>query len=117
MRMWMIDPRLMCRQHLLGEHNEIHKLVGTIRKRISLYGYIKNRLVDLNHLQSRHDVLALEIQRRGWNHKSVLPYVPFLPLETVFVEESLFELGKRCGECRRRILSAYGEVTINGDLL
>ena len=24
MRMWMVNPRIMCRQHLLGEHVEIH---------------------------------------------------------------------------------------------
>jgi hypothetical protein len=25
MMMWMIDPVLLCRKHLLGEHGEIHK--------------------------------------------------------------------------------------------
>lgn len=24
MRMWMVDPTIMCRQHLLGEHYELH---------------------------------------------------------------------------------------------
>lgn len=113
----MIDPQLMCRSHLLGEHVEIHMFVGSIKKRISLRGYIDKRLVDLNYLQQRHDVLAREIQRRGWKHKSDLPYIPPLPLETVIVEESLFDLGNRCVECRCRILNIYGEVALNGDLL
>ena len=25
MRMWMLNPKFLCRQHLLGEHSEIHK--------------------------------------------------------------------------------------------
>lgn len=113
----MIDPRLMCRKHLLGEHVEIHMLVGSIYKRISLWGYIDKRLIDLNYLHQRHDELAKEIQHRGWKHASNLPYVPSLPLESVVVEESLFELGNRCAECRCKILSVYGEVALNGELL
>ncbi len=33
MRTWMVPPQIMCRQHLLGEHNEIHKFVGAVTKR------------------------------------------------------------------------------------
>ena len=36
MRMWMIDPKLLCRKHLLGEHLEIHMFVGTINKGINV---------------------------------------------------------------------------------
>jgi hypothetical protein len=28
--MWMVDPRIMCRNHLLGEHAEIHMFVWNI---------------------------------------------------------------------------------------
>lgn len=30
MRMWMVDPKIMCRKHLLGEHLELHMLAGCI---------------------------------------------------------------------------------------
>ena len=32
MRMWMVDPQIMCRQHLLGEHTEMHMFVGTLKR-------------------------------------------------------------------------------------
>ena len=50
MRMWMVPPSKMCRQHLLGEHVEIHMLVGTMRKGKSMQGFYDNRLVDLKLL-------------------------------------------------------------------
>lgn len=36
MRMWMVPPELMCRQHLLGEHVELHMFVGAINKGTSV---------------------------------------------------------------------------------
>lgn len=38
MRMWNINPRYMCRKHLLGEHVETHMLVGSLRKEKSVQG-------------------------------------------------------------------------------
>jgi hypothetical protein len=31
--MWMVDPRLVCSKHLLGEHVELHMFVGCLLKR------------------------------------------------------------------------------------
>ena len=45
MRMWMVDPKIMCRKHLLGEHVEHHMFVGTINKRISIVGYLRDNLL------------------------------------------------------------------------
>ena len=36
MRMWMIDPTLLCRKHLLGEHGELHKFIPSFRKQYSV---------------------------------------------------------------------------------
>ena len=36
MRMWNVDPKLMCNKHLLGEHVEMHMFFGTIQKGISM---------------------------------------------------------------------------------
>jgi hypothetical protein len=31
MRMWMVNPRIMCGNHLLGEHLETHMFYGIIK--------------------------------------------------------------------------------------
>ncbi len=46
MRMWNVLPEYLCRKHLLGEHVEMHMFVGTIKRGVSLNGYIKNKLVE-----------------------------------------------------------------------
>ena len=40
MRMWNINPEKLCKNHLLGEHVEMHKLVGNLTKGRSVQGYI-----------------------------------------------------------------------------
>ena len=72
MRMWMIDPKKMCDQHLLGEHVELHMLVGSIKKGISLNGYVRNGLIEPKSIIKRHEQLAKEMKRRGMNHRSPL---------------------------------------------
>lgn len=32
MRMWMLPTAGMCRKHLLGEHVELHMLLGSLRR-------------------------------------------------------------------------------------
>ncbi len=104
MRMWMLPPEMMCRKHLLGEHVEMHMLVGTIRKGISTQGYIDNGLVELDRIQERHDALVKEMESRGYNHKSPLPEIPQIEGDfgTVDREESLREICRRCDDCRLR---------------
>lgn len=72
MRMWMVDPKLQCRQHLLGEARECHALVGMINhgKRLSGTKYITTGLVEVHNIRARHDELAEEMTRRGYHHKS-----------------------------------------------
>ncbi len=36
----MVDPTIMCRNHLLGEHVEIHMFVGTIDQGQSVRGFL-----------------------------------------------------------------------------
>ena len=79
MRMWKVSPRLMCDQHLLGEHAEMHMFVGTIRHGISLAGYITGGLVETHRIVQRHDQLAAEMARRGMNHRSPLRCRPLAP--------------------------------------
>lgn len=101
MRMWGVDPRKMCRQHLLGEHLEMHMFIGTIREGKSLTGYINNGLVELHLIVTRHDSLAKEMKKRGYNHKSPLKYFPLPKGGKISRVENVKELKKRCKECRR----------------
>ena len=73
MRMWMVDPSLLCRKHLLGEHVECHMFVGTINKNISIKGYIEKGLCEPDKLEFRHNQLSEEMIKRGYNHLSELP--------------------------------------------
>ena len=107
MRMWMIDPQLLCRKHLLGEHGELHKFIPSFHKKHK----IDNRVapvvqIELSSYQSRHDELATEMLRRGMNHKSPLPELPdftYLPTHQyeakVNKDISIKDLKERCEEC------------------
>ena len=103
MRMWMLPPSIMCRKHLLGEHVEMHMLVGTLQKGISVQGYIDNQLVELEHIRARHQELVEEMIERGYNHKSPLPDYPEVSGGVVNREENLRDLANRCPDCRARI--------------
>ena len=105
MRMWMIPASLLCRKHLLGEHNECHMIAGSIKKGISLQGYFNKNLVEPQNVKERHDELAEEMKRRGYNHKSPLDQPDFTKYGRHFVnkEENIKTLIDRCTECRKRI--------------
>ncbi len=102
MRMWPVDPKIMCRSHLLGEHVEMHMFAGSIRKGISMKGYATTGLLDTRLLQSRHDRLAAELVRRGYNHASPLDYRDNLKIGSVDRNRSRAELLSRCAECVKR---------------
>lgn len=68
----MCTPEILCRQHLLGEHNECHMFLGSLKKKINMTGYFKNDLLEPLSLKSRHDDLAGEINKRGYKHLSEL---------------------------------------------
>ena len=106
MRMWMVDPRMMCRKHLLGEHVELHMLAGSLRRGRSIQGFIDGELVEPQNIYARHDVLAAEMVARGYNHQSMLP-ATLLPKRSngghVDVILSVKELCRRCPECRSRL--------------
>jgi hypothetical protein len=74
-RIWDIEPRLLCRQHLLGEHRELHAVWAIITK--GLRGFAKHPEVSrwrgrLRALYGRHEALAAEMTRRGYRHASPL---------------------------------------------
>ena len=100
MRMWMVDPQKMCRQHLLGEHVELHMFVGAINKGKRLAAFAENNFLDSRLIKKRHTALVKEMKRRGYNHQSPLEYTDKLKIGKVDAEKSYKELLKRCKECR-----------------
>lgn len=110
MRQWKVDPRILCRQHLVAEHNEHHMFLGSLRKKISIDGYIRNGLIEPKNLLIRHDVLVTEMTNRGYKHKTPLPFtiedIKYLPQwqinYTIDGEASLRTLMFKCSQCRQR---------------
>ena len=75
MRIWDIPPEKLCRNHLLGEHRELHAIWSIITKGKKGYSRHPETLRwkgKLKALYSRHEKLARELERRGYKHKSPL---------------------------------------------
>lgn len=106
--MWMIDPKLLCNKHLLGEHGEIHKHRHVFERKYSIAG--RRGQIEPERMKERHDILVAEMLSRGWKHKSPYdqPDLSYLPEEdregTVDLIDSMITLANRCAECSRRFL-------------
>jgi hypothetical protein len=101
MRMWLVKPEHMCRNHLLGEHLEIHMLVGCLIKGKSIKGYLENGLVDPCLIEKRHSELVLEMRSRGYKHYSPIEHLPgYLPKGNIDSERNTIELATRCAKCK-----------------
>lgn len=78
MRMWMVNPKIMCREHLLGEWRELKMFCGTLKRRkkdgsfFSLKKYFDNQLIEPQNIYGRHLELKKEMLRRGYNPKIVI---------------------------------------------
>lgn len=111
--MWGIDPALLCDQHLLGEHAELHQEVGTLRNHphgeAIVRGHAERGQVETATIQARHDELADELERRGLNHDSPLEYADTLDLGDLDPERNRRELAERCADCRTRIDGSAAE--------
>ena len=110
MRMWMVNPKIMCRQHLLGEHAEIHMFIGTINCKKSVKGYLEKSLLEVHNLYSRHEELVEEMKRRGYSHNSEVNKKWKNAEKNGFVnkEKNLAELLNRCSKCRRQYSKLIG---------
>ena len=79
-RVWCVPVRLLDRQHLLGEHAELHVMYNAIVKaKLGIQsGWQKHpqtlRFMDrLGMLVDRHRQQAKELLKRGYRHNSPLP--------------------------------------------
>jgi hypothetical protein len=74
-RIWDVDPARLCRQHLLGEHRELHGLWNVLtrgRKGYSRHPETVRWEGRLAALFARHERLVEEMGRRGYRHASPL---------------------------------------------
>jgi hypothetical protein len=106
MRMWMVNPRIMCRQHLLGEHVEIHMFIGTLDRKKSVKGYLQKGLLEVHNLRSRHNELVEEMKRRGYRHHSEVEekWKTVNMLGFIDRKQSLDDIINRCSKCKIRYL-------------
>lgn len=96
----------MCRQHLLGEHAEIHMFIGTINRKKLVEGYLQKGLLEVHNLFSRHNELVEEMKKRGYKHHSEVKEEWKTAVKVGFIDRkrSLEELTNRCSKCKRRYL-------------
>lgn len=100
--MWMVDPSNMCQQHRLGEHKEIHDLVGFIRG-----GHIEKVIFHASrgqvfpqHIAMRHEQLEAH---DGLHSPIDVPRVAHdLQMADVtgdLLDHNADELARRCDVC------------------
>ena len=75
MRIWDLDPEKLCRNHLLGEHRELHALWSILsesKKGYSKHPETKRWVGKLKALYNRHELLIKAMEKRGYKHLSPL---------------------------------------------
>ena len=110
MRMWMVDPRILCRKHLAGEKVELLMFLGTFKRKLNIPGYVKNNLVEPLSILDRYDELVTEFNRRGMNNNVELDFelclLNYLKPEwrnyEVNIVNALDDLIRRCPICAAR---------------
>jgi len=105
MRMWNVNPKYLCTNHLLGEHLEMHMFIGCIKLNKSVKGYIDKGLVEIHNIVNRHNDLVIEMILRGMSHNSNLYYDNLWVEGNVNTNENIEILKERCIKCRKLIIS------------
>jgi hypothetical protein len=75
LRIWDVDPALLCRKHLLGEHRELHGLWNILllnKRGYAAHPETKRWVGKQAALFNRHESLVAEMIRRGYVHASPL---------------------------------------------
>jgi hypothetical protein len=113
MRMWMLNPTIMCLDHRLGEHYEIHMFVGHMRRERSIEGYVRNNCIQPRALKWRHDQIAQSLPAAPLHHsplsvnvKELIAYLPFEHQRAkVNVEQAFEDLINRCPKCYEKAMA------------
>ena len=75
MRIWDIPPERLCRNHLLGEHNELHAIWNILtlgRKGYRHHPETQRWIGKLRALFLVHEAIVREMLARGYRHESPL---------------------------------------------
>jgi hypothetical protein len=75
-RIWCVPTSELDRQHLLGEHAELHAIVGSLLGKYKAYRNHPQTLRFQNRIEElyfRHCEQVSEMQKRGYQHHSPLP--------------------------------------------
>jgi hypothetical protein len=75
MRIWDIPPEQLCRNHLLGEHRELHAIWSILIHHKKGYAHHPETVRwkgKQKALYLRHEALVKEMMRRGYRHQSPL---------------------------------------------
>jgi len=75
MRIWDIPPEQLCRNHLLGEHRELHAIWSILTQGKKGYAHHPETLRWKGRQKAlfrRHELLVKEMLRRQYQHKSPL---------------------------------------------
>jgi len=75
MRIWDISPDKLCRNHLLGEHSELHAIWSILTQNKKGFANHPETLRwrgRLRALYLRHEKIVQEMKKRGYNHYSPL---------------------------------------------
>jgi hypothetical protein len=74
-RIWDLEPALLCDRHLLGEHRELHAIWAILNTGKRGYAHHPGTLRwrdRLAALYARHAAQVAEMSRRGFRHASPL---------------------------------------------
>lgn len=110
MRMWMVDPHILCDKHLRGEYVECLMFVGTFKRKMNIPGYVNNNLVEPLSIIERFDILKSEMIRREFDAQKELDFdictLDYLKKEWLYhkvnILNALDDLIRRCPICALR---------------
>jgi hypothetical protein len=107
--MWLdTAPSKLCKQHLLGLHKELHQESGTIKNHqygeAIAVGHYKLGQISAEKIESKHDDVVKEMNKRGINHKSPLKYRDYTGLHSWMLGFpaallNKISLANRCENC------------------
>lgn len=109
MRMWGLPADVLCKDHFLGEHREMHLIEGAVKNKHNLDGYLLRSLINPRMVAIRHDELVRELIRRGYQHHTPIDHelfreLEYKPLDIEYVMQDLFG---RCWQCRHNFEDLY----------
>lgn len=117
MRQRRVNPTLICNQHLIAEHYELHMYIGALNKGRSLEGYKQAGILQLSQLRKRHNELAAEMITRKKKDGSPVRHNSPLPAFVTYGDdgwlqsaEDEIEVLKQCSECKKRIENYGGDL-------